>query len=211
MNNHIRRLVTASAVVLGLGLTLGLGLFGPAALAGKDKQPVTFFGFDYSTVKMMGTLDFNEPAEIFPGYLDKWNSLWLAEMVEVTEKAIGPVVWSFDSVNGPNHKATADQIIRDDSPGLADKTDLDEAAIKAHLTALDVGNHDSGLGLVVIMDRMVKPSQLGCGFIVYFDIASRTPKVSQRVCKTATGFGFRNYWFRPNKDMLDDMKKLRPE
>jgi hypothetical protein len=65
---------------------------------------------------------------------------------------------------------------------------------------------DKGLGLVFIMDRLVKAQQTGCLYVVFFDIASRKVVSSERVCADAGGAGFRNYWFKPIKNVVQ--KKL---
>jgi len=66
---------------------------------------------------------------------------------------------------------------------------------------------DKGLGLVFIMDRLVKAQQTGCLYVVFFDIASRKVVRSERVCADAGGIGFRNYWFKPIKVAVEKLPK----
>ena len=69
----------------------------------------------------------------------------------------------------------------------------------------------SGLGAVFIVDRLVKQDKKGQGavYVVYFDVASREVLFTQRKVSNATGFGFRNYWFRVIKDAEGTLSKYR--
>ena len=46
-------------------------------------------------------------------------------------------------------------------------------------------------------------------YVVAFDISSREVLSSERVMGKATGFGFRNFWFRVIKDAEKGLKSLR--
>jgi hypothetical protein len=62
--------------------------------------------------------------------------------------------------------------------------------------------------MVFIMDRLVKAQETGCMYVVFFDVASRKVVHSERVCERAGGIGFRNYWFRPVKNVVDKLPKI---
>jgi hypothetical protein len=165
-------------------------------------------GLDYSRVKMIGTTDFNRPQEIFPGMLVAWNGLFMKEMLPDLEKMAPSLGTDLAAVNSLNDKASAKQIEREDGT-------REEKVNLSHLKQKDIASivksynlkHEKGIGLVFIMDRLVKLQETGCIYVVFFDISSRKVLKCERVSEKAFGFGFRNYWFRPVKEAA---KKLPP-
>ena len=67
----------------------------------------------------------------------------------------------------------------------------------------------SGLGLVFIVDRLVKPARKGAVYIVFFDVAKREVISADRVVHPAGGAGFRNHWFGVIKKADGDLRKYR--
>lgn len=163
-------------------------------------------GLDYSRVKMIGSEGFNQPAEIFPGMLVAWNSLFMREVLPDLEKKFPSVGSDMSAVGAANDKASIKQIEREDGT-------REEKVNLSHITEKDVASivrsyklkHEKGVGLVFIMDRLVKVQETECLYVVFFDIASRKVLRSERVSEKAWGIGFRNYWFRPVKSAV---KKL---
>ena len=51
------------------------------ARQGAAADPLVWCGLDYSMVKMIGTLDFRQPDQIFPEMLTEWNGLFMKEML----------------------------------------------------------------------------------------------------------------------------------
>lgn len=181
-----------------------------SALAKKSATPVTFFGIDYSLCLFIGSGDFTDAAQVTTYYPGEWNRLLASEELEDIGKAIGPLAFTPDAVATTNAKVGPSQIIHEDGGKWAStEATVSREDREALLKSYVVGDH-AGLGLVIIMDRLVKMEGLGCGWVEYFDIGSRSITAESRVCEEASGFGFRNYWFRPVKDMLDVMKKLKP-
>jgi hypothetical protein len=179
----------------------------PADVATADQ--VVWAGLDYSMVKMYGTQDFNDPGAIFPGYLNKWNDLYGAEMMTVLSKTLKKqVVFDGKSVTAANEKATESQIIREDGKKLEEKSHITPDDIANAVKAYDLKT-TNGIGLVFIIDRLVKPSEQGCSYVVFFDIASREVALTKRICANAGGFGFRNYWFKPIKETTAACKKYQ--
>jgi hypothetical protein len=173
-------------------------------------DPVVWAGLDYSMVRMVGPGEFTNPEGIFPGMLDAWNNLFLQERIMFVEKQIKKnVIIDIGGVTRANKAATSKQIIN--SPGP------DDAIEKSHITPQDIARavksykleNKSGLGMVFIVDRLIKQGKKGQGavYVVYFDIASREVLFAQRKVSNATGFGFRNYWFRVVKDAEGTLSK----
>jgi hypothetical protein len=158
-------------------------------------------GLDYSRVKMIGTTDFMRPQEIFPGMLVAWNGLFMKEMLPELEKMTSSVGTDMTAVGAANDKASAKQIEREDGT-------REEKVNLSHLKEKDIASivksyklkHEKGIGVVFIMDRLVKLQETGCLYVVFFDVSSRKVLKCERLSEKAMGFGFRNYWFRPIKE-----------
>ncbi len=174
--------------------------------AGPDT--LVWCGIDYSMCKMIGTTDFSQPSQIFPGMLVAWNGLFMKEMLPELEKMTKSVRTDLAAVEASNEKASEKQIQREDGS-------RDEMVTPTHIKEGDIADlvksyklkNTQGLGLVFVMDRLVKAQETGCLYAVFFDVSSRKVLSSQRFCEKAGGFGFRNFWFRPIKDTV---KKLPP-
>lgn len=196
-------------------LTLGMCAFAgdkPAksSLASADK--VIWAGVDFSHARFIGPGEFANPEAIFPGMLESWNNLVLQERMGFLEKALHKsVVADIAGVTKVNKSASASQIIG--SPGANDTirdTDITPEIIAKAVRGYKLENK-SGVAVVFIVDRFVKLDKRGEGavYVVAFDISSREVLSSERVTGKATGFGFRNFWFRVIKDAEKGLKSLR--
>jgi hypothetical protein len=191
-------------------LTCGLCAFG-ADTAQKDSllnsDTVVWAGLDYSMTKMIGPGQFNNPNAIFPGMLESWNNLFLRERLGFLAKDTGKKVTpDVAGVTAANSKAGGHQIVA--SPGPEDG--IEQSHITPEIIAKAVKSYKmeskNGLGLVYIVDRLVKVGKEGhvAVYVVYFDIDTRKVISSERQSVRTTGGGFRNYWF-------GGIKKINPK
>ena len=157
-------------------------------------------GLDYSMVKMIGNGDFRQPAKIFPEMLNAWNGLFMNELLPKLESMDKSLKSDLKTVNSRNEKATSSQIDRGD--GTLAETDIAKSVSSYELKITQ------GLGLVFIMDRLVKAHKTGCLYVVFFDISSRKVVFSERVVANGGGAGFRNYWFNPVKVAVERLPKM---
>jgi len=197
-------------VPTALGLFSLIGLCtAPAAEPASSDQMLVWCGLDYSKVRMIGTADFRQPEYIFPDMLLAWNGLFMKEMLPELESMAKPVASDLKAVTDLNAKAGPSQIEREDGTReeKVKPTHITEAAIASAVRAYEL-KHDRGLGLVFIMDRLVKAQETGCMHVVFFDVATRKVLLSERVCGNAGGIGFRNYWFRPVKETVRKLPKM---
>jgi hypothetical protein len=177
--------------------------------AASSPDTLVWCGLDYSMVKMIGTKDFRKPDDIFPGFLEKWNSLFMTEMFPKVKHLARSVETDTKAVEPGNAKANAGCIIREDGS-------RDEMVNASHITGQDIAavvkgyelKSSKGLGLVFIMDRLVRAQQKGCLYVVFFDISSRKVVYSERLCEKANGAGFRNYWFNPIKLAVGKLPRM---
>jgi hypothetical protein len=174
-----------------------------------NPEALIWCGLDYSRVKMIGTTDFQRPQEIFPGMLVAWNGLFMKEMLPELEKMAPSLGSDMGAVGAANDKASAKQIEREDGT-------REEKVNLSHLKEKDIASiiksyklkHDKGIGLAFIMDRLVKVQEMGCLYVVFFDVSSRKVLKCERVSEKAYGFGFRNYWFRPVKEAVKKLPSM---
>jgi len=202
----MKRILMALAVV---GL---IGMNAVRAQETSDPNTLVWCGLDYSKVKMIGTTDFAQPAQIFPGMLVAWNGLFMKEMLPELEKMSKSVRTDLAAVADSNEKASEKQIQREDGS-------RDEMITPTHIKEIDIADlvhsyklkNTQGVGLVFVMDRLVKAQETGCMYVVFFDVSSRKVVSSTRLCEKAGGMGFRNYWFRPIKDAVKKLPKMYKE
>jgi hypothetical protein len=158
---------------------------------------------------MIGSMDFRQPDQIFPNMLGTWNGLFMKEMLPELESMAKTVRTDLSAVTARNEKTSPRQIEREDGT-------RDEKVKPTHITEADIVEAvrsytlktETGLGLVFIMDRLVKAQETGCIYVVFFDVASRKVVQSARICADAGGMGFRNYWFRPIKGAVKKLPKM---
>jgi hypothetical protein len=187
-----------------LSLCLLIGCESPTARP-KD-EPLVWCGLDYSKVKMFGTLDFRQPDQIFPGMIVQWNGLFNKEMLSELEHMTKIVYTDTDAVMERNQHTGANQIERRDGTKseMVNLSHITEPEIAEMVRSYKLKN-TSGLGLVFVMDRLVKNQAQGCMYVVFFDVGSRNVLHSERACAEASGGGFRNYWFTPIKEVVGNL------
>jgi len=195
-------------------LSLGVGAFAAdktkSDFAAADK--VVWAGLDYSQARLIGPGEFTNPEGVFPGMLDAWNNLVLQERLRFMEKDLGKtIVTDIAGIMAVNKSASARQIIN--TPGASDT--IRDSHITANAIAKSVRayklENKSGVAVVFIVDRLIKLDKKGEGavYVVAFDIGTREVLSSERITGRATGFGFRNFWFRIIKDAEKGLKKIR--
>ena len=186
-------------LILLVSIVCDLGTISHAADTTSD-QSLVWCGLDYSKVKMIGTADFRKPDEIFPGMLQTWNGLFMQEMLPKLEKMSASVKSDLDAVTARNNNASTNQVIHQDGTReeMVEPSEITTNDIAGIVRAYDL-KHTEGIGLVYIMDRLVKAQQTGCLYVVFFDVSSRKILVAERIVVKAGGAGFRNYWFKPVK------------
>jgi hypothetical protein len=168
-----------------------------------------------------------------------WNELFMKEMYPRLGRELGAIVHAdLRAVESRNARLTSQQIVHEEgSPrNIGNMADLgtffDPARflhrgnknLPTHISDADIAaairsyrlQTRSGLGLVFIMDRLVKRQETSCMYVVFFDIASRTIISQERVSTDAGGGGIRNHWFGSIKeavkrlpDMYHDAKLKR--
>lgn len=176
---------------------------------GAASGTLVWCGLDYANVKMIGSEGFQDPATIFPDKPAAWNALFMQEMLPALEKMAAKLATDTKAVEPGNAKLTAACIVAEDgSRGeTVDKSHITEAQIAAAVRGYALKN-TQGTGLVFIMDRLVKAQKTACFYVVFFDAGTRRILHQERMCETAGGIGFRNFWFSPVKKAVKKLPAL---
>ena len=174
----------------------------------KEAEHVVWLGIDYSQVQMIGTTDFNDADEIFPGYLEKWNTLYLTEQLEeLSARVKQPIKVDVGGVTAANNNASGDQILREAGHiGYVDQPNITRAQREEMLAGYTL-DQNSGVGLVFVMEYMLKEAAQACLYVTFVDLSDRSILAEDRQCLAGGGFGFRNFWFRPVKEATAELKK----
>lgn len=176
-------------------------------MANANAAEVVWTGIDYGAVRMVGTTDFYEPGEIFPGYLYKWNGLFMSEQLDVIGKRLRVDISASTSHLSNLHKGMDPKkhVVRDDS------VSPDESFLSPEDVAQRVASYEltaqQGTGLSFIADQLNKPGEQGCYWVTFYDIGSRKVLGTSRRCAEGRGFGFRNYWFGTVKQVVAGLGK----
>jgi hypothetical protein len=128
----------------------------------------------------------------------------MKDMLPKLEKICSSLLTDTKAVEKPNQKPGPSAIVREDGT-------LAEMVKPTHITDKDIASavkgysikYKQGMGLVFIMDRLVKVQDTGCLYVVFFDLPSRKVLYSERVCNPAGGGGFRNFWFKPIRTVVE--------
>ncbi len=156
---------------------------------------IIWYGLDFSYAR------FNSIYGVEPGsgedirdnLMPAWNKLILVEPRKYdlgTTFNKGPVENNIQPVTEINNKIDASKIIVDRSYRFENPEEVIASAVKRY----QGGEHDSGLGLVFVIESFDKPALEASLYIVFFDITSREVLLAQRMVGVPVGFGLRNHW-----------------
>lgn len=211
----------------------------PLAFAKEAKIPAigatssfAWYGVDYSAVSFMIPETFDEKGRMYPwvatmgmyytvmpteqrqidtpqdaidAFARSANDLVQAELLgdlkDMTKKEI---VVRLPTKTGPS--APSGEGRGFGTEGSVDPANLDEAKVAAMVATWPAGE---GVGLAFIADRISKKEEKGCFWPVVFDAASHQVHWTRRVCGELSGYGMRNYYFHPVKEVVEALNDAR--
>ena len=80
---------------------------------------------------------------------------------------------------------------------------VSEEDVKGAIKALNLKGEEAGIGMCMVVESFDKPAEKGTYWVAFFDITSQNVIHMQKIDGPASGFGFRNYWARSFKGVLD--------
>ncbi len=176
-------------------LTSSLAVSAQEAYSVKDifrVTQITWFGLDFSNIRLIGPEGFTDPQNIIDTYFDAMNTLVLNEPDKYDLKKIfykQEVSIDLSVVNERNNLPDPGKMVLE---GNAEYS-LDVATISKIVKAYKPGEKE-GIGLVFIMDNFNKTQDMGYMWVTFFDISTKGVLLTERMSGKASGFGFRNYW-----------------
>lgn len=178
-----------------ISLLFLLLLFAGKAVLAQDafdpKEPLTWLGLDFSSLKFVKSDETITEDELQNKYFPGWNDLILNEpkkydLVKVTDH--DDVSNYTEAVTAVN-KNPGSFITRD----AGEYEHLDLSKIKQMVKKYNLKGK-TGLGLVFIMEGMDKGRESASIWVTYINMATKEVLLSKQMTGKSGGFGFRNYW-----------------
>ena len=165
---------------------------------------MTFYGIDFSKGRVYGAAD--EPEKLRKAFADI-NMLFIMEpekynVAQFVGKPMNDI--RVDAVTNMN-----DTIPLDSIKTIVMGHVLTDTAIRKTVKDLNIVPYNHGMGLVMIMETLDKPGELGTFEFVLFDIDTRNVISHWSLSGEPGGFGLRNYWGRSVYDALGKVKTYK--
>ena len=181
-----------------------------SAAAQKKTSPLaglgsmTFYGIDFSKGRVYGSVD--EPEKLRKAFGDI-NMLFITEPEKYNvAKFVGKPMNDIriDAVTNMN-----DTIPLDSIKTIVKGHTISDSTIAQTVRDLSIVSYNHGMGLVMIMQTLDKPGELGTFVFVLFDIDTRTVISHWTLSGTPAGFGLRNYWAHSVYETLGKVKTYK--
>lgn len=152
-----------------------------------DFDKVSYFGIDFSKVKIMGA---NESDADFHEAFERINMLVLGEPKKYNlPRAFGKTVFIEDLGTVISRSTTQIGDLRTTNPGYMVTEDEMHEIVDAYRA-----EGDTGYGLVIAGEFLNKPAAEGSFVVMFFDRSNGDIVYYKRASGKAAGFGLRNYW-----------------
>jgi len=166
---------------------------------------VTWFGLDFSEIRLIGDDGFNDPESIVENQFRSMNTLVLNESEKFMLKSFfykKSVESDLSIIRDRNETPDPDQIVLSSNTVYS----LDETKIENIISEYET-TIDEGIGVVFIMESFNKPDAKGYMWVTFFDIASRQVLLTEKMTGKAGGFGWRNYWVKTYYSVMKEIEK----
>ena len=199
-----------NAIMLVILMACGSRIYGQYTRTDIFTVPeLTWFGLDFSMVRLIGPDGFTDPKAIKEIYFMDMNNLVRLEPDKYDLKKAfhkEKVGIDLNVVKERNLLPEMDQIIVPAGTVyyLEDRNISD--IIKEYTPEAT-----EGIGVVFIMESLNKPEEKGYMWVTFFDMASKEVLFAQKMVGVAGGFGWRNYWARTFYNVLKEIGKTRFE
>jgi hypothetical protein len=155
-----------------------------------EVNEITWYGLDFSNVRLIGAIGFKDPEKIKSYYFDAWNSLIIYE----------PNKYKLDKFF---HKDSVKQYLgivtdRNTLPNLDKLVTETEYSFGAEKVMQIISEYDSGekegVGLVFIVESLNKYEEKAIIWVTFFNIETKQVLLTEKLDGKAEGYGFRNFW-----------------
>ncbi|MFT4524037.1 MAG: hypothetical protein ACI85F_000178 [Bacteroidia bacterium] len=169
-----------------------------------NNKRLVWYGLDFSQAKMIGSEGFSDPYKIVNYYFTNWNELVNTESEKYDLRAVmhrRDMEYVLNPVREQNDKVDSGVLVQ----GHLNKVTEDD--VKKAVNSLNLKDEADGIGMYMVVENFDKPAEKGNYWIVFFSISSKDIIHMQRIDGPASGFGFRNYWARSFKGVLEKIEK----
>lgn len=168
-----------------------------------NSKRLVWYGLDFSKAKMIGTEGFSDPYKIVNYYFTNWNELVNTESDKYNVREVmhrRDMEYVLSPVRARNDKVDSGILVQ----GHLNKVTEDDV-VKA-VKSLDLTGEGDGIGMYMVVENFDKPAEKGNYWVVFFSISSKAIIHMQKIDGPASGFGFRNYWARSFKGVLEKIE-----
>jgi len=156
----------------------------------REVNEITWYGLDFSNVRLIGAIGFKNPEKIKSYYFDAWNSLIIHESKKYKLDKFfhkESVKHYLGIVSDRNNLPNLDELV------IETDYSFDAEKVRQIISAYDSGDKE-GIGLAFIVESLNKHSEKAYIWVTFFDIRSKRVLMTERLDGKAGGYGFRNYW-----------------
>ncbi|MEN8224646.1 MAG: hypothetical protein ABFS05_04725 [Bacteroidota bacterium] len=177
------------------GIILALSFAGNTQNTASDiykADHVTWYGLDFSNVKLVGSAGFTNPSDIKYRFFKAWNGLFMSEPDKYNVAKffhLNSVKNDISIVSERNELPDVDELVVENSYSF------DKEKVKSIIAEYNTAGNE-GIGLVFIMESFNKYDEQGYIWVTFFDIATKEVLHTEHFGGKPGGFGIRNYWAR---------------
>lgn len=202
-NQHTMKQLLLIIVAISISMSTAFGQNDMSRVFDKDTKLV-WYGLDFTQAKMVGHEGFSDPYKIVNYYFTNWNELVNTEYEKYDVRKVmhrRDMIYNVDAVRNANQDVDSGDLVQ----GHTHK--LDDSNIAACVKALKTEKDEDGVGMMMVVESFDKPAEKGTYHVVFFDIQSKDVIKSTKLTGAASGFGFRNYWARTFKEVLEKIER----
>jgi len=173
-----------------------------------ENTELTWFGVDFSRVKLIDQSGFTDPQQIRDQYFNSIN------LVVINE----PKKYNLESIfNNKNIKSDLSIVKNRNLMPIVEELVIDitekdllisDGDIPSIVNEYNIDDDKIGIGIVFIMQSLIKThnNKMGNMYVTFFDIKTKNILLTKLMSGEPGGFGFRNYWVRTVKNVLNQIK-----
>ena len=176
-----------------------------------SETQIMYLGLDYTKAKLIDDANANV-MDIKERQYAGINELVVTESKKFDLKSafhksfvdhdLGPVTKSNEKINAEEIKST----------NTSDFHRLQATDIDGVVRGLDFAGQKGVIGLLFVVEGMSKSEKAAAVWVTLIDMRSKKVLMTERMLgKTSMGFGFRNFWAAPIKNIIDEIEKKKYE
>ena len=153
-------------------------------------EEITWYGLDFSSVRLIGAIGFKDKEKIKDYYFDAWNSLIIDEPKKYRLDKFfrkEAVEYYLDIATERNELPNINDLV------IEDEYSFDDEKVMQIISEYDTKDNE-GIGLAFIIESLDKYQEKAFIWVTFFDIKTKQVIRTEKFYGKAGGYGFRNYW-----------------